>query len=321
MVGDRDSSGKPAGLIPVGNVSDLKIAISTSVIEHRESQTGQRAIDLRLVTETKATLSMTLESWNKVNLEMALRATLSQKPASSVVGETFKGYLARVSPMANLSISAVAVKRAATALTAYVNDVTPYDYKVNLASGSIKLNDGAVVNTDKLTTGGPAPTAISVGVSTTITVANTATAGSACTFTGFSGADASLINGKVVRVISATGSGVVVDLDTFGKTITLGTPLSFFDGTPLTADYTYAAQTVIDALVLGTGEKFLRFEGLNTADGNLPVNVDVFKFAVSPLRELSLISDTVGQFQVEGNVLADALQVSGSKFFRQTQLR
>src|SRR4051812_42166381 len=76
MIGTRDPvTGAPQGLIPVGNVSDLKISISTNVIEHKESQTGQRGIDLRLTTETKAQLSMTMENFNSYNLGLALRGT------------------------------------------------------------------------------------------------------------------------------------------------------------------------------------------------------------------------------------------------------
>lgn len=321
MVGERDASGKPMGLIPVGNVSALKIAITTSVLEHKESQTGQRAIDLRMTTETKASLSMTMESWNKVNLEMALRADSTRKAAASVTAESAKGYLGKVTPLANLNVDTVVVKRGATALTAYTNDATPYDYKINTLSGSFQLNDGTTAAVDKLTTGGVAPTAVAVGATTTITVANTAKAGQYCTFTGFTGADAALLNGKVLYILSATASQVVVDLVTTGKTITLGSPLSFFDGTVLAVDYNYSAQTVVNALTLGTVDKFLRFEGLNTTDGNNPVNVDIFKFSVDPLKELSLIGEGIGQFQLEGNILADSLQTSGSKFFRQTQLR
>lgn len=64
----------------------------------------------------------------------------------------------------------------------------------------------------------------------------------------------------------------------------------------------------------------VRFEGLNTADGNSPVVVDLFKFSVDPLKELSLISDTFGSFQLEGALLYDATQTAGSKFFRMRKL-
>jgi hypothetical protein len=39
------------------------------------------------------------------------------------------------------------------------------------------------------------------------------------------------------------------------------------------------------------------------------------------LKELALIGDAIDKFTIDGNVLLDNLQTSGSKFFRQVQLR
>ncbi len=184
------------------------------------------------------------------------------------------------------------------------------------------MNDSAVVAVAGLTTGGTAPTAITVGATTTITVANTAAAGDFVALSGFSGADAALVNGKVHRIVSATSAQIVIDLNTLGKTITVGTPLSAFDGVALAVDYSYAAQKQVDALTQGMQERYLRFEGLNTADSNNPVIVEVFKFVIDPAQELPLIGDeNIAQFVLQGSVLSDALQSTGSKFFRQRLLR
>ena len=326
MIGTRDeTTGKPKGLMPVGNVSDLRIAVATSVLEHKESQSGQRSIDLRLTTETKCNLTMTMESFNADNLAIALRSSSTSALAGSVSAEAVDGYLGKVNPLSRMKISSLVVERGATALTAYVDDDTPFDYKVNLDAGSFWLNDGSVQPIAKLTTGGTAPSAITVstgaGLPTKVTVTNTASIGSYAVFSGFTGADAATLNGKAFRVTTGTTtSDVFLDVDTFGKTITLGTPLSFFDGGDLTADFNFAAQTQVDALTEGATDYYLRFEGLNTADANEPVVVEVFKFSVDPLKELALIGDGVQQFVLEGNVLADSLQTAGSKYFKQTLL-
>src|SRR2546426_566350 len=97
LVGDRDATtGKPIGLIPVGNVSDLKIAIATTVVEHKESQTGQRGIDLRLTTETKANLSMTMQNFLASNLATALRGAAATIASGSVTAEAINGYKGKV---------------------------------------------------------------------------------------------------------------------------------------------------------------------------------------------------------------------------------
>lgn len=322
LIGARDAAGNPAGLVPVGNVSGLKISVATSVIEHKESKTGARAIDLRMTTETKASLSMTVEHFDSTGLALALRGSSTEKASASVVAEAVKGYWGKITPLTNMGVSAVAVKRGATTLTAYVNDATAYDYKVNPEGGSFKLNDGSVTALSaNATIGGVVPSAVTVGATTSVTVANTAVAGSYVALSGFAGADAALLNNKAHYVVSATPTGVVLGTNTSGKTITVGTPLAVFDGGALTVDYTYSSQFLVDPLVYGSQERWMRFEGLNTADNNNAVVVDIFRFLIDPLKELSLIGDTINNFVLDGNVLADSSRSTGSKFFRQMMTR
>jgi hypothetical protein len=92
------------------------------------------------------------------------------------------------------------------------------------------------------------------------------------------------------------------------------------DGDALTVDYQFADQLVVDALTQGAKELYMRFEGLNTAEGNDPVVVEVFKFSTDPFKELALIGDTVQSFVLEGSVLADGSRSVGSKYFKVTKL-
>lgn len=322
MMAVRDALGQPTGLEPVGNVTALGLSSEVTKIEHKESQSGQSAIDKTIETEKKMGISITFENFTPDIQAKLWRGSLTRSAAGSVTGETLKGYAGKVTPFAKAKTSAVAVKRGATTLTVYTNDATPFDYKVNFDAGSIWINDGSVAAVDKITTGGTAPSAITVGATTTVTVANTAVAGDKVVFTGFSGADAALINGKFHHIVSATSTEVVIDLNTTGKTITVGTPLSFFDGGALAVDYSYAAQTQMDAFTTGQQQYFLRFEGLNTAENNESVVVEFFKVEFSPPTEKGYITEgeNLAQFPVEGNVLADPLRTSGSQFYREIQL-
>lgn len=239
MLGDRNgTTGNGQNLIPVGNVSDLKIAIATSVLEHKESTTGARGIDLRLTTEVKATLSMTIENFNAANLAIALRGTATTIAAGTAA--TFNTGVAKqgaILALPHIKVSSVVVKDDADTTTYVAGD----DYILNADAGSIKI-------------------------------------------------------------VSTADGGTIADNDVLHIT------------------YNYAAQEKVGALTTASLEKFMRFEGLNTADGNNPVIVEVFRFLADPLRELALISDNIGQFVLEGNVLADNLQ-SGSKYFRQLLVR
>lgn len=79
--------------------------------------------------------------------------------------------------------------------------------------------------------------------------------------------------------------------------------------------YTYASQQSVGAFTTGQAELFLRFEGLNTAEGDVPVVVDVFRFTVDPTQDLSLISDALQQFVLSGSVLKDSKQSVGSQYY------
>lgn len=322
LVAERTPAGLPMGFMPVGNCPAATINIETTVEEHKESQSGQRAVDKRLTTETNARISITLENFEADVLALALRGARTIVRGASVTAEALTLYNGRVLRLRRIEVSAVTLRRGATTLTPFVNDATPYDYKINLRAGSIQMNSGAVTPIAALTTGGVAPTAITVGANTTITVANSASAGQSVAFTGFAGADAGLINGRSHRIVSATPTQVVIDRDTTGRVITLGTPLSAFDGAAMSCDYTHAEQFQVDALTAPAEERFLRFEGLNTQDNNRPVVIEAFRFVVDPASALPLISDdVVAQYTLEGALLSDPLQTVGSKIFRETALR
>lgn len=314
LVGRRGADGKPTGLRPIGNVPDLKIAIATSVLEHKESTTGARGTDLRLTTETKCNLNFTLENFKAKNLADALRGAFTAVTGANVLNYPVKFYAGMVVPLGRIKVSSVVVEQGATALAAYVDELTPWDYRVNPDAGSIMFNDGSSVAMDKA---GETVTAITAGATTELSISNSeAVVGSSLVVRGLTGADAAEYNGKAFNVVSKTSSAVVIDAVSTGKTLTTaaGTKATF-DGMSLTVDYTYADQTQVDALTEGASELYMRFEGLNTADENSPVVVEVFRFLTDPLKELALISDAVQQFVLEGSVLADTTRPSGSKYF------
>jgi hypothetical protein len=103
--------------------------------------------------------------------------------------------------------------------------------------------------------------------------------------------------------------GVLGDYDNFVATSPPGTHYT------LKVSYTYAAQNLVDAMTQPLTDNWLRFEGLNTVEDNTPVVVDVFRFNNDPLKELALLSDTFGQFVLEGSVLKDDTKTTGSKYF------
>ncbi len=84
--------------------------------------------------------------------------------------------------------------------------------------------------------------------------------------------------------------------------------------------YTYASYVKVDAFTQANApERWLRFEGINTVDGK-KVIVDMFRAQFDPLTGYALLNEELGSVDMKGTVLADALQVGASKFFRQQNL-
>lgn len=319
LIGPRDSLGAPAGLRPLGNCPAVSIKNTTSVVEHKESTTGARGTDKRLLTEVKVAIDITLENFDSTNLAAVLQGTYANVAASSVTGEALKAYPGFVTPLAHLRASSVVIKKGATTLTAFVDNSTAYDYKVNTEAGSIQVNDGSVTAFAGI--GVAATGTVTVGATTTLTITNDAVPGATFYFgQGWAGADAALFNGKSATVISSTGTTITLAIVTTGKTITIGTNKCAWSGMALTADYSWAQQQRVDAFTTGIPELYLRFEGLNTAESNAPVVVEVFKFAVDPTQDFSLISDQIQQFVLSGSVLKDSLQATGSQYYRVTKI-
>jgi hypothetical protein len=329
LIGERDAlTGKPKGLRSVGNVTDLSINIAVETLEHKESQTGQRSIDLRLTTETTVEVTATLENFVAENLKLALRGDTTEVDGAAVVAEDVLFYAGKVTPLANIKIAATptfVLESGATTLTLFVDDDTPYDYKLNSEAGSVLFNDGSVTPQDNLPTEGPTITALVPGVTTVVTMA----AVPAFAEVGAKASPGNITwtvdptNGqtgeRAYTILSFTLTTVTLDWDTTGGTYGAGGDI-MFDGFGFTADYTFTTYNKVDSLTQGSTERYLRFEGLNTADDFRPVVVEVFKFVTDPAAAFSLISDEVQQFELTGNALADALQ-EGSKFFKVSLVR
>jgi hypothetical protein len=238
LLGDRDTvTGKGSNFIPMGNVSELKISIATSVVEHKESSTGQRGIDLRMTTEVKATLMMTLEDYSPVNLALALRGDTVTIPSGSVVAEPNVFNAGRVATLDHLGVASIVVRRGATPLVPYTNAVTPYDYQTNPEAGSIMFNDGqsgpACSAITTLGTAAATPFAAVAGTSLTLTFAAVpahARVGKRVVVAGLSGADAARVNGRAWMITALTATTVTVALNAIRVVTGSVTTLATFDG-------------------------------------------------------------------------------------------
>lgn len=216
------------GFVDVGNVPELKLSFETTTIEHKESRTGNRLIDLRLTTDKTCTASITLESFDPETLKKVMYATATTSAAGTAVSEDVTAKLGKVVPLSKIKLSSVVVKDEDTGLITYELDK---NYTINTESGSLYIMSAAEQ--------------------------------------------------------TAAGAANAITADEV-----------------LTVTYNHAAQTLVDAFKSSQAEYVLRFEGLNTADGNSPVVVTIPRFRPDPLKDLGLITSELNSFVMEGAALA-----------------
>lgn len=90
------------------------------------------------------------------------------------------------------------------------------------------------------------------------------------------------------------GSLVILDATTGGPYVE-----------PFTVDYAFGAAQSTAMFTRPLPERWIRFEGLNTADANREVVIDLYRVAINPAKELSIITDELLKFELSGQVLAD----------------
>lgn len=117
---DRDASGQPKGFVPFGNVPNLDLSVEIQKFEHKESMSGQRAIDLTLIQEKKGTFTMTMEDLTMANLALAFWGENAATAAAVAATQVITGYLGKKQSVQGfVNISNVAVKDDATKLITY----------------------------------------------------------------------------------------------------------------------------------------------------------------------------------------------------------
>lgn len=138
-------AGASAGLIQIGNVSKLELAVKdkkTSLQDYTKPGGGTYASVSRVES---VTASMTLHDLNKTNVARAIFGTGSSVSTGSVVDEVVTANKNAFVPLAHTSLSAVVVKNSAGDVTYVANT----DYEVR--SGSIFiLEAGAITNAQSL---------------------------------------------------------------------------------------------------------------------------------------------------------------------------
>jgi hypothetical protein len=84
---NRDADGDPIQFNWFGNAPEFTLGLATDTLTHKESYTGNRTTDARIITELTATVAITTDDFKESNMELATYGTGSQIAGSSVTNE------------------------------------------------------------------------------------------------------------------------------------------------------------------------------------------------------------------------------------------
>lgn len=82
----RDASGNPVNLEWFGNAPEFVVGLAAETLTHKESYSGTRATDARIITELTATVNVTTDDFKEANIELATFGIGSQLAGGAVTG-------------------------------------------------------------------------------------------------------------------------------------------------------------------------------------------------------------------------------------------
>ena len=261
-------AGSTAPLKAIGNVSALQLAISEdekTLTDYTQPGGGQWAAVSR-VTGVDAT--MTLHDLDTVNLSRAIYGDATDQAGATVAAELATAYQGGLTRLAHPSPTGVTVTCAAPAWAA----------STAKALGAFLLEGTHVYKaTAAGTTASSKPTFKTDGTSTTDGTVTWADLG---VFAAVANTDYEVRKEGLMIL----GGGIP-------------------DGAPISVAYTYAAYSVVEALTAGSQLFELAFGGLNEANNNSPVVLDIYKLKISAASALDFIGDDFASLEVKGKVL------------------
>lgn len=150
-IGDRDPlTGEFSNLIFVGNVTSLTFDIATTKFDHKESMSGQRAVDLSIVQEKNATFKITAESLILDLLALGLYGASTVLASGTVASEAHKVVKGQAIPLKNPNVSGAVVTPQAGG-TAYAEGT---DYQIDEGFGTVyPLASGTMIEDEIVTIG------------------------------------------------------------------------------------------------------------------------------------------------------------------------
>lgn len=151
LVAERNVDGSPKGFRRIGNVPELTLNIEIDKFEHKESESGVRAIDLSIIKEKRGKFSFTLENISIENMALAFWGESATVTGSTVAapGESFTVDKGLRYALAHPNISSVVVKDDNAGVPGTTTYTVGDDYTVDAEHGTITIvATGAIADSD-----------------------------------------------------------------------------------------------------------------------------------------------------------------------------
>lgn len=118
---DRDASGNPVNFKWFGNAPEFVVGLAAETLTHKESYSGTRATDARIITELTATVNITTDDFKEANIELATFGIGSQLAGGAVTNEPVWDSAPVVGELYSLNaagrVSAVTIKSAGVSVS------------------------------------------------------------------------------------------------------------------------------------------------------------------------------------------------------------
>lgn len=125
----------------LGNTPDLEIATDAEILEHTESNSGQRTVDFTMTKTKSVTFKGTLEEVDKANLAYILNGNTSTISGGTVTAKNLGTVTAGTEiTLGSYNVSGVVIKDSTSGTPVTID---PSKYKVDAAFGIVVFSDVA----------------------------------------------------------------------------------------------------------------------------------------------------------------------------------
>jgi hypothetical protein len=293
--------GAPGPLRPVGSVSQCNLTHAEQEVRARNY--GREGGTLNSVRRLDTVgVALTFQSLSVMNLADMLRGSVSDLQFETVTDEVLEAAHNVAVPLAHQGVSGVVVTNAAGDTTYSAST----DYTLDAAAGTITaLSTGTITDEQSLR--------VSYTHNQIVDEEHEAYKGALIRL--------GKIDATHVVVTSEDGNTTYVDGVAYRRTsggivVLADGPIA--DEQTIKVSYRYGRQQVIEALTQGQGEYCLTFDGVNEAENNQSVVVDLHRIKFGLPQSLAMIGDDFARMEATGELLLDPAQtgLGASKFYR-----